>query len=102
RLWILLIGLVTAFAASKPAYAQLNPLRTSYFSNEYFANPAMAGKHGNLQLFGAISKQFANMPGAPQVQAFSADYGFTDRVGGGLQVINESAGLFQQTKIAAT
>ncbi len=95
-------GIIAAVCFSEKALAQLNPLRTSYYSNEYFINPAAAGSGTGLQLFGAISKQFTNIPGSPRIQAFSADYGFSNRVGTGLLVINETAGLFQQMKIAGT
>jgi len=78
--------------------AQLNPLGAQYYSNEYLINPAYAGKETGLKLNAAYRKLWSGIPGAPLTQNITADYGF-NRVGVGLNINNESAGLLKQTRV---
>jgi type IX secretion system PorP/SprF family membrane protein len=78
--------------------AQLNPLSSQYYTNQYLINPAFAGAGEGLKLNGAYRKLWSNVPGAPLTQNLTADYGF-NKVGLGLTVNNESAGLQRQTRI---
>lgn len=81
--------------------AQLNPLGAQYFTNEYLINPAYAGKEKGLKLNAAYRKLWGGLPGAPLTQNITADYGF-NRVGIGINVNNESAGLLRQTRATAS
>ncbi|MES2653156.1 MAG: PorP/SprF family type IX secretion system membrane protein [Bacteroidota bacterium] len=81
--------------------AQLNPLGAQYYSNEYLINPAYAGKEKGLKLNAAYRKLWGGVPGAPLTQNITADYGF-NRVGLGLNVNNESAGLLKQTRVVGS
>lgn len=81
--------------------AQLNPLGAQYYSNPYLINPAYAGYEQGLKLNAAYRKLWSGIPGAPLTQNITADYGFK-RVGLGLNVNNESAGLLRQTRVAAS
>lgn len=93
------ISLLVAFtAAVNTAQAQLNPLSSQYYSNQYVINPAFAGAEHGIRLNGSYRKLWDNVPGAPVTQSFTADYGFS-RVGLGLTVNNESAGLQRQTRV---
>lgn len=100
KAWLLL--LVFSFLLSNAVLGQLKPLGAAFYSNQYFMNPAMAGTSNDIELFGSIRKQFSTIPGAPVMQAFSAEYGFTDRAGVGLNVAHEKAGLLQLTEISGT
>lgn len=100
KAWLLLFA--SCFLISNAVWAQLKPLGAAFYSNQYFMNPAMAGTSNDIELFGSIRKQFASIPGAPVMQAFSAEYGFTDRAGVGLNVTHEKAGLLQLTEISGT
>jgi len=82
--------------------ALLEPSATQYFQNQYLANPAMAGADSGVHLNAAYRKQWSGVDGAPQTQFFTADALFGSRVGGGLHIFNDKAGLVQRTRIALT
>ena len=81
--------------------AQLNPLSSQYYTNQYLINPAFAGAGEGLKLNGAYRKLWSNVPGSPLTQNLTADYGF-QKVGIGLTVNNESAGLQRQTRVVGS
>lgn len=83
------------------AQAQLNPLAAQYYINRYLINPALAGTGKDLKINGAYRKLWSNVPGAPVTQNLTGDYGF-DKVGIGLNVNNESAGLQRQTRVVGS
>ncbi len=83
------------------ANAQLNPLGAQYYSNEYLINPAYAGKSKGLKLNAAYRRLWSGIPGAPVTQNMTGDYGF-NRVGIGLNINNEKAGLLRQTRAVGT
>lgn len=85
----------------KPGKAQLNPLSAQYYTNQYLINPAFAGAGEGLKLNGAYRKLWSNVPGSPLTQSLTADYGF-GKVGIGLIVNNESAGLQRQTRVVGS
>src|SRR5690349_13055024 len=94
--------LITFVALStSAAKAQLNPLSAQYFTNQYLINPAFAGAGQGLKLNGAYRKLWSNVPGSPLTQNLTADYGF-NKVGLGLTVNNESAGLQRQTRVVGS
>lgn len=95
------LGLLMVFAIGSTAKAQLNPLAAQYYSNQYLINPAMAGTDQGLKLNAAYRKLWSNVPGSPLTQNITADYGF-NKVGLGLNVYNESAGLQRQTRVVGT
>lgn len=96
-------ALLLAFAAlcTSTVKAQLNPLSAQYFTNQYLINPALAGASQGLKLNGAYRKLWSNVPGSPLTQNLTADYGF-NKVGLGLTVNNESAGLQRQTRVVGS
>lgn len=81
--------------------AQLNPLAAQYYNNEYLGNPAMAGLEKGLELNAAYRQQWSNMPGGPELQNLTAAYGFK-KVGLGLNIVNDKAGLQRQTRVVGT
>ncbi|WP_316790810.1 type IX secretion system membrane protein PorP/SprF [Pedobacter frigoris] len=86
---------------SKTVQAQLNPLSSQYYTNRYLINPAFAGAGQGLKINGAYRKLWNNVPGSPLTQNITADYGF-NKVGIGLSVNNESAGLQRQTRVVGS
>ena len=84
-----------------PVKAQLNPLSSQYYTNQYLVNPAFAGAGEGLKLNAAYRKLWSNVPGSPLIQNLTADYGF-NKVGLGLTVTNESAGLQRQTRVVGS
>jgi len=94
--------LITASAVTE-SRAQLHPLSGIYYQNQYLVNPAMAGlKEGVLRLNLGYREQWSSMPGAPAVQALTGDYGFGNKVGLGLNLYNDKAGLLTRSRIMGT
>lgn len=81
--------------------AQLNPLGSQYYINQYLINPAFAGTDQGLKINGAFRKLWSNIDGSPVSQSLTADYGFS-KVGIGLNIASESAGLQREIRAVAT
>lgn len=81
--------------------AQLNPLSSQYFQNQYLFNPAMAGINDGLNINLSGRKQWSSIPGSPSTQAISADY-LLDRAAFGASVYAEQSGLLKSTRAVAT
>lgn len=81
--------------------AQTSPLLNQYFNNTYLANPAMAGVAQGATADLAFRSQWNNIPGAPVIQNLTATYGW-ERVGIGLNMNLDKAGLQRQTRILAS
>ena len=99
---ITLLSLIFTVFLAEYCYAQLNPLASQYFQNQYLANPALAGINGGLTLNGALRQQWSNIPGSPVTQALTADYRLKNKVGLGLNMYNENAGLIQRTRMVGS
>ena len=97
----LLLGILFFTGTANEVSAQLAPLGAQYFNNEYLANPALAGIANGLNLNVAYRQQWSMVPGAPQLQNLSADYGFT-KVGLGLNIVSDRAGLQRQTRVVGS
>jgi type IX secretion system PorP/SprF family membrane protein len=84
------------------AHAQLNPLGSVYYQNQYLANPAMVGMDTSLNVNLSYRMQWSGIKGAPVNQSFTSDWGIVDRVGIGLMIYNDQAGLLQRTRTMAS
>ncbi|RAJ87932.1 type IX secretion system PorP/SprF family membrane protein [Chitinophaga dinghuensis] len=82
--------------------AVVDPLGIQYFLNPYMSNPSFAGLDSGLHVNLAYRKQWTDMPGSPQTKLVTADGFVGYRVGAGLQVYNDAAGLLSNTRVAAT
>ncbi|NIG57448.1 PorP/SprF family type IX secretion system membrane protein [Chitinophaga sp. Cy-1792] len=104
------ISIALVFAGSRCAQAQslgnsnavTDPLGIQYFLNPYMANPSFAGLDSGLHVNLAYRKQWTDMPGSPQTRLLTADGNLGHRVGAGLQVYNDVAGLLNNTRVALT
>lgn len=96
------IFLIIIFFWAQESKAQLNPLSSIYYQNQYLANPAMAGLEQGLALNLGYRKQWSGISGSPQSQSFTGDWGFNNRVGVGLALYNDKAGLLQRTRAMGT
>lgn len=81
--------------------AQVNPLASQYFQNQYLFNPAMAGLDKGLNINVDYSKQGFGIAGAQSTQAATADYQM-DKVGLGVSVYNQFSGVFRSTRAMVT
>lgn len=81
----------------------LYPFGASYFQDKYLSNPAVAGLSDHvLELNGGYRKESSAVPGSPDNQFLTGDYGLTDRVGLGINLYNDQAGLIRTTRIMGT
>ncbi len=94
--------LLITFATALETRAQLNPMGALYFQNQYLSNPAVAGSAGGLNLNLGYRKQWTSIPGSPAMQTLTADYALNDKVGLGLNIYNDKAGLFKRTRTVAS
>lgn len=78
------------------------PMAAQYFLNQYMANPAMAGIDTGLHVFAAYQRQWSDIPGSPKAKALTVDYMLGKRVGVGMNIYNDKAGLLNNTKVAFT
>lgn len=95
-------SLLLLLALTGSVKAQLNPLGAMYFQNQYLANPAMAGVEKGLHVDLAYRKQWSAIPGAPETQAITADFGSSKKTGIGLSIYNDAAGLQKKTRAMAS
>ena len=94
-------GLLFLFVT--PAFAQLNPMGSIYYQNQFLANPAMAGLETGLNLNAAFKTQWAGVDGAPKIQYLTGDYGLANnKVGLGILFYNEGAGAINRTRATLT
>ena len=87
-------------AGSTPSL--LEPSATQYFQNQYLANPAMAGIDTGLHVNAAYRHQWSDIPGSPETKFLTADYYGGNRVGVGLNIFNDQAGLIERTRVGLT
>ncbi|MCW3462509.1 PorP/SprF family type IX secretion system membrane protein [Chitinophaga nivalis] len=80
--------------------ALLEPSGMQYFQNQYLANPATAGIDTGLHVTAAYRSQWKGIDGAPVTKFMSADGNIMNRVGTGIRVFNDVAGLLTRTRIA--
>src|SRR5580698_7617700 len=94
---------ITVFLlAATVCRAQLNPFQEMYYQNRYINNPAMAGLDKGLNINLGYLQQWDAFPGAPKMQSFTAEYQATDKMGLGLNLIDNQEGIFRETRIMAT
>lgn len=79
-------------------YAQLNPLKSQYYQNEYLVNPAMAGHNGQAELFLNYSNQWNKIDGAPVITSFSGSIPLNNKAAVGANIISDQSGLIRKTQ----
>lgn len=82
--------------------ALLEPSATQYLQNQYLANPAMAGLDTGLHINAAYRRQWSDVQGSPTTKFLTADYYAGARVGVGLNIFNDQAGLIQRTRVGGS
>ncbi len=97
KIWTLLVCMLPVSVC----FAQLSPLSGQYFNNPYIINPAFAGFVQDTRLNLAYRNQWTNVPGAPVTQNVTLEHGF-EKVGIGLNVSNDKAGLIRQTSLSGS
>jgi type IX secretion system PorP/SprF family membrane protein len=83
------------------AKAQLNPLGATFYQNQYLGNPAMAGLNEGFRLNAGFNQQWSQIPGSPKAQFITVDHR-SNKVGLGLSLYADKAGLLKRTRAVAT
>jgi type IX secretion system PorP/SprF family membrane protein len=92
------LGLFFLFAtASWSAVAQINPLKSQFIDNTFLFNASQAGADSSGVVSGNFSSQWNRLPGSPQIYTVSASAPISERMGIGLLVFSDRAGLFRRT-----
>lgn len=97
-----LIATVFLLGTALYSKAQLAPFQNMYFQNKYIYNPAMAGLEKGLNVNVGYRKQWSSFPGTPETGLLTADLQATDKVGLGINITDDKAGLIRQTRAVAT
>ncbi|QJB37185.1 type IX secretion system membrane protein PorP/SprF [Chitinophaga oryzae] len=103
RLALLLLMTAAGGASAQTlsdAPALLDPSGTQFFQNQYLANAAMAGMDTGLHVNLAYRRQWKQLTGAPETRFLTVDGALGKRVGAGLNVFNDVAGLINRTRVA--
>ncbi|RKR84447.1 type IX secretion system PorP/SprF family membrane protein [Mucilaginibacter gracilis] len=95
----LFIGLLTCGVTT--VKAQVSPLSSQYYQNQYLFNPAMAGLNSGFNVNVDYRKQQLGVNGSQNSQAASAEYQM-DKVGLGVNLTNQLSGVFRQTRAMVT
>ena len=94
----LIMSLLTMTISLK---AQIRPMGNQYYENQYLSNPAFAGINEGLNINIGYRNQWRSIPGSPVAMVATADYQY-DKVGLGLSVYNDKAGLIGRTRVMGT
>jgi len=97
-----MLATILLLGSSFYSKAQLNTFQNMYFQNKYIYNPAMAGLSKGLDFNVGYRQQWSSFEGTPKTALLTADIQATDKVGLGLNVVNEEAGLLKSTRVMAT
>lgn len=95
---------IICFWLNIPAiFAQLAPLASQYYQNQYQGNPALAGLSDKALVNLNYRNQWRVIPGSPVTQSVTGDCRLRDkRVGVGINLYNDKAGLIRHTRILGT
>jgi type IX secretion system PorP/SprF family membrane protein len=96
--------IASSLSAQNSGYSNtpVNPLPSQYFKNRYIGNPAFAGLDSTWHIHAAYRKHTNQIPGAPVAVSFTGDGRVVNRVGIGVNILRDQAGLINRTKLAFT
>lgn len=95
------ILVILFLSAGLSVNAQITNLGSMYYQNQYIVNPAMAGVDQGFKASLGFNKQWSEVPGAPSAQFLTVDNG-SNKVGYGLNLYSDKAGLLKRTRVMAT
>lgn len=94
-----LVIVIAMSAITEQMHAQLDPFGAAYFQDQYLLNPAMSGLEKKLNVNLGYRRQWNSIPGGPENQYVTGDYGFNNKVGAGLNFYNDKAGVLSTTRV---
>ncbi|PAW92362.1 hypothetical protein CKK33_02180 [Mucilaginibacter sp. MD40] len=90
---IVMIAVLLQVGAVNRLFAQIDPHFSQYYAYPMYLNPALTGVfNGDARVNGNFKNQYATINNAYQTGAVSADFRPTDRVGVGVNILNQGAG----------
>ncbi|OOQ56534.1 PorP/SprF family type IX secretion system membrane protein [Mucilaginibacter pedocola] len=93
KLLIITMALLLQMGAVSRLQAQIDPHFSQYYAYPLYLNPALTGViNGDMRVNANFKNQYATINNAYQTGALSLDYRPTDKVGLGLNIINQAAG----------
>jgi|SRR5690554_432119 len=92
---LFVVSLVSLFS-----YSQQDSQYTQYMYNTNNVNPAYAGSREVLSIFGMYRTQWVGLDGAPDTGVFSLHSPVSERVGLGLNFINDKIGISDESTIS--
>lgn len=96
----LILLLAMAFCVPMAAHAQTSNFGAGYFQNQYIFNPAMAGlKSTELNINTAYNRESTSVSNGAKTVSFTADYGLSDAVGLGFNLLMDKIGALSTTRI---
>lgn len=95
RLFMVCLGL----GVGMPAWAQLSSFHAQYFQDQYLVNPAMAGVEGGMKVNAGYQLLSTGAAGSPNAKYGSAEYAWGSKVGVGLLINADQAGLIARTRV---
>lgn len=98
----IILTMIFMFTGVGESRAQIRPLGTQYYENQYISNPAFAGMDQGMNINMSYRNQWRAIPGSPVTMAVSGDYRVVDKVGVGFNVYNDKAGLIGRTRVMGT
>ncbi|UZR96715.1 PorP/SprF family type IX secretion system membrane protein [Chondrinema litorale] len=99
---IAFIGLCFVLLNSQKSFAQLYPLGSSLYQNNYLTNPAEVGSDNKLLVNLAYRQQATAISSGQISQSATVGYSLGEKVGLGVNILREEIGLFNATKAVAT
>lgn len=82
--------------------AQVITMGSAYYWNQYQLNPSSAGGvKGNINLNVLYRQQASDIDGSAAIQGFTADYGYNEKMGVGINLYREDIGLVEVTRLMA-
>jgi type IX secretion system PorP/SprF family membrane protein len=78
--------------------AQLTPMKSQYFQNQYLLNPSMAAKDSATRVYTNFSSQWTELTGAPVMMSLSASTPLNSKTALGFNLISDRAGLLKRTQ----
>lgn len=90
---IIYISVILNLAVISTARAQIDPHFSQYYANPLWLNPALTGViDGDSRLNANAKNQWTGIPGGYKTAALSADFRASERMGLGINILNQAAG----------
>jgi len=104
--WRLSLFTVTACCSllikCEVASAQSSALIAQYYQNQYSLNPAFAGFDEGFRANLHYQNQWRVIPGSPVLSSLTGDYRMNNKVGLGLKIYSDKAGLISRNAVSGS